>query len=79
MRLVATQTLRWVTIGGLIGVAAALAASSWLGSFLYGINGADPRTYAIAAAALLLAAAAAAGLPACRAASIDPAIAMRQE
>jgi ABC-type antimicrobial peptide transport system permease subunit len=79
LSLVALQTLRWVLLGGAIGMVGALLASRWLGSFLYEISATDPLTYAGTAALLLLAALLAAGFPARRAAAVDPAMTMRQE
>jgi predicted permease len=79
VRLIAAQTLRWMALGGVIGVGGALAASGWVGSFLYGIGGGDPTTYLGTAVLLVLAGLAAASVPARRAAGVDPAVTMRQE
>jgi ABC-type antimicrobial peptide transport system permease subunit len=66
-------------IGLAIGIPAGVAATSTLASLLYGVTARDPLVFAQAALVLLVSAAIAAILPARRAASIDPARALRAE
>jgi predicted permease len=79
IELVLKNAVRLVLTGVVLGLPAALAASSWLKSALFGLSPADPG--AIGSAILLLAAAAliAAYLPARRASKIDPIFALRHE
>lgn len=66
--------------GGLVlGLAGSVALMSFARSLLFGIQPADPRVIATAIAVFLLAAAIAGGLPARRAAAIDPIAALREE
>jgi len=66
-----------VAIGLVAGLAGALAAGRLLESQLYGVSGRDPRVIALSAISLAACAAVAAMIPAARAASIDPARAIR--
>jgi ABC-type antimicrobial peptide transport system permease subunit len=63
----------------LIGLPLALLATGALASLLFGVTSRDPIVFAEAALVLLLSAALAAVLPARRAASIDPARALRMD
>jgi ABC-type antimicrobial peptide transport system permease subunit len=63
----------------LIGIPAALAATSALASLLFGVTARDPIILAQAALVLLVSAVLAAVVPARRAASIDPARALRSD
>jgi len=66
--------------GGLIaGLAASLALMTFVRSMLFGIRPVDPLVMTTAAAVFLAAAFIAGGLPASRAAGIDPMIALRHE
>jgi putative ABC transport system permease protein len=68
-----------VAYGLAAGVPAALVASAWLSSLLFGVSPNDPLTI-VTASLLLAAVAAAAGvLPAWRAARTDPIVALRAE
>jgi putative ABC transport system permease protein len=62
-----------------VGLAAALALTRSIASFLYGVTPTDPVTGLCVAGVLLLVAALAAFFPARRAASIDPAVSLRAE
>ena len=73
------QGLRLGTIGVVLGVIAALAATRLLESMLFGVPGTDPIALGGAGAALLGASLLASWLPARRAARIDPMVALRQE
>jgi predicted permease len=71
------RTLSLAAIGMALGAAASWAAARALGGMLFGITPADPVTFAGMLAILTAVAAAASYLPARRASSIDPAIALR--
>ncbi len=73
------DTLRLALIGIAIGMACAVALSSFLASLLFGVSPRDPWTYAGAAAILLLVALAAGFLPAFRASRISPMTALRAD
>src|SRR5262249_3596441 len=66
-------------IGLLVGVPAAVAAPGALASLLFGVTPRDPIVFARAALVLVASAALAAAIPARRAASIDPARALRTD
>jgi len=68
-----------VLIGMLIGVAAALALARLIASMLYGVAPTDPVSMALAVAAMLAVALLAAAIPARRATSVDPMVALRYE
>jgi ABC-type antimicrobial peptide transport system permease subunit len=68
-----------VLAGAAIGIPAALALSKYVKSFLYGIGAQDAMAIAGATATLMVAAAIAAFLPARRAATVDPIVALRHE
>ncbi len=71
--------LRLSGIGAACGLAVALLLTRLMKSVLYDVSPADPLTYAAAAAGLILAAILASYLPARRAASVDPILALRSE
>ena len=73
------EALRLTSAGCLIGLLGCVYAGRFVKSLLFGVSAADPLTLASACAALLLLALLAAWLPARRAASVDPAIALRSE
>jgi len=77
--LVVGQGLWIAALGVVIGVAASLALTKAIASLLFGIDKMDPLTFAAAPVVLLLAAALGCYLPARRAASADPVVAMRNE
>jgi predicted permease len=66
-------------LGIVLGAAGAFAAGRVLAKLLYGVGGADARTFAAAAALLALLALLACWLPARRAMSVDPLVALRAE
>jgi predicted permease len=69
-----------VTLAGvLIGVPLAIACTRLLRSILFGITPGDPLTFAFALAGIALVALAASLVPAMRAASVDPTVALRYE
>ena len=79
LRLVLGQGMVPVLGGLALGLAAAAAASRVLRGLLYGIGGTDPITYAAVAAFLAGVALVASFLPARRAATADPVVALRNE
>ncbi len=66
-------------IGAACGLAAAFALTRLMKSLLFDVSPADPLTYAAVSAGLILAAMLASFLPARKAASVDPAEALRAE
>jgi len=68
-----------VAIGLAAGLACAIGLNRAIESLLFGIRPADPAVIATAAVVFLAAALIAGGLPARRAATIDPMLALRQE
>jgi macrolide transport system ATP-binding/permease protein len=73
------EALAQTGLGVLIGVPAAVVATSTLASLLFGVTSRDPIVFAQAALVLLVSAVLAAVIPARRAASIDPARALRSD
>ena len=73
------MALRHVALGLAAGGAMAFAAARAMTSLLYGINPTDPRIYAGSILVLILTSLAATLIPARRAASVDPAEALRAE
>jgi putative ABC transport system permease protein len=78
-RLLATQSLRLVLIGGAIGVAASLVAARFLATLLFGVGTFDPVALIGAPLVLGVAAWLAAYLPARRASRADPLAALRTD
>jgi predicted permease len=70
---------RLIAVGLAVGIPASLAAARLLRSQLFGVQPADPLAYAAVAALLVLVTFAACYVPARRAATVDPMIALRQE
>jgi predicted permease len=70
-------TLAFAGIG--IGLMAAWMTTRLMAGFLYGVSAADPATFAVVALLLLLVAFAACWIPARRAMSVDPMVALRTE
>jgi ABC-type antimicrobial peptide transport system permease subunit len=79
MRLVIAHAARLVVPAMVIGLAVATVLSRWLGSQLFGISAGDPLTSAGVATGLLIVTALAGYVPARRASSADPMIALRAE
>jgi predicted permease len=79
LRLVLQQSLRLVLAGLGLGILASLALTRLMTNFLYGVTATDPVTY-LAVSVLLIAMGLLAGyLPARRAATVDPMVALRNE
>lgn len=79
IRLVLRSGAKLAAIGCAIGLGGAVAASGLLRSLLFGVSPFDPFVLSLAALGVLLLALAASGLPALRAASVDPMRALRTE
>ncbi len=77
--LVLRSGARLATVGCVIGLGGAVAASGLLRSLLFGVSAFDPLVLSLAALGVLLLAVAASALPALRAASVDPMRALRSE
>jgi predicted permease len=77
--LVSRETLILISAGLLLGGVGAVAASRVLGHLLFGVSPGDPVTLVCVAIALATVAAVAAYVPARRAMSVDPMIALRDE
>lgn len=77
--IVLSETLLLTTLGIGIGVPAVIAAGQVVRSMLFGLPPSDPVTIALSATTLIAVGAFAAFLPACRAAKIDPIVALRCE
>jgi putative ABC transport system permease protein len=79
MRLLLIQGLRLAAIGIVLGTLIAAAASQLLGSLLLGVGGLDPLTFGGAALIFALVAITATYIPARRALTVDPMVALRNE
>jgi ABC-type antimicrobial peptide transport system permease subunit len=79
VRLVLQSGAKLAAVGCVIGLGGAAAASKLLRSLLFGVSPFDPLVLSLAAVGVLLLAIAASGLPALRAASIDPNRALRDQ
>jgi predicted permease len=78
-RMFVGQGLRLASVGMVIGIGAAFALTRLMASLLFDVSAADPATYASVSLGLVSAAVLASYLPALRAATIDPADALRAE
>lgn len=68
-----------MTLGTVLGTAAALALTRLMAALVYGVSSTDPVTFTAAAGLLMAVAAIASTMPAWRASRIDPATALRNE
>jgi putative ABC transport system permease protein len=78
-QLVLRETMWLVGIGVVFGLGAALAATRWVKSLLYGLQPHDPLTIGLAVLTLMIVAAIAGYLPARRASRVDPMVALRHD
>jgi putative ABC transport system permease protein len=79
LSLVIGDGMKLVLVGLAIGLAAALALTRLMKSFLFGVSATDPLTYAGVALLLAISAFAACYLPARKATAVDPIAALRHE
>jgi predicted permease len=79
LRLIAGEGVRLIVLGGVLGMAAALAAAQLLKSLLYNVGPHDPVTYAAVALLLALVALVATLIPARAAMKVEPVVALRYE
>jgi len=78
-KLIVGQGLRLTAIGVATGLIAAFALTRAMTTMLVGVKATDPTTFATMAVAFFLIAAIASWLPAWRAASLEPTVALREE
>src|SRR5579863_17007 len=79
MRLILLQGLTLLGAGLAIGLAAAMACTRLLASFLYGVPALDPATFIVVPMLLLVSTVAACLIPSLRAGAVDPIHALRHE
>jgi hypothetical protein len=79
LRLVIGEGLKLAFIGALLGLGGALAFTRLLKTLLFGVSATDPLTFIVIAAVLIIVAMLACWIPARRAASMDPLVALRVE
>ena len=73
------ESARLVAIGIVAGVALAIAGAKAATSLLFGVTAADPGALAMAFGAMVAVAVVASAVPAIRAATLDPTVALRDE
>jgi putative ABC transport system permease protein len=78
-RLVISSGTKTVALGAATGLVLSVAAGTWLRGLLIGVQPLDPLTYVGVTTILVAVALAACALPARRAASVDPAITLRDD
>ena len=77
--LIMGQGMKLVMLGVIIGLAASLALTRLIKSFLFGVGATDPLTFAAIIALLVFVAIIACWIPARRASKVDPMVALRYE
>lgn len=77
--LVLMHGLRLGVVGAVVGVAGAYAESRFMSQFIHGVPLTDPFSYVVAAIVAVAVALLACYLPACRAAKVDPMVALRHQ
>ena len=66
------QGLLMASVGLVVGLMLAVVAGRWVEGFLFGVDPVDPATYVVIGAILSAVALLASGIPAWRAARVDP-------
>jgi macrolide transport system ATP-binding/permease protein len=79
LRAVMREGIALAAVGVMIGLGIALGVTRFLGAMLYNVKAGDPLTFVAVAFLLVAVAALACYIPACRAARVDPMIALRHE
>jgi putative ABC transport system permease protein len=79
LRLMLMRGMRWVGVGGVLGLAGACALTRYLQSYLYNLSPTDPFTLGLVCFLVAVVSLLACWLPARRAAKVDPMVALRCE
>jgi putative ABC transport system permease protein len=79
LRLILSRSMAFVAAGLALGITGSLAAGTFTGKVLAGVEGTDPVTFIAVAVLFGLVALAASAIPARRASQIDPMVAVRYE
>jgi ABC-type antimicrobial peptide transport system permease subunit len=79
LRLILGGGMTLTAVGLAIGIAGALALTRLLATLLFGVSATDPATMAVMAALLSVVALLACFVPARRATTVDPLVALREE
>jgi ABC-type antimicrobial peptide transport system permease subunit len=79
LRMIVRRGFTLALVGVVAGIAIAAAATRLLSGMLYGIRATDPLTFAATAGLFLLVSIAASGVPAYRAARMDPMKSLREQ
>jgi putative ABC transport system permease protein len=79
LKLVVKKGLKLTLIGTAIGIVGGFALSRFVASYLFEVEPTDPLTFFVVSILLALVATVACGLPARRAARVDPLVALRYE
>ena len=79
LALVVGHVLRVSVVSAVVGLVVARAVTRLMSAMLFDVSPADPRTYVVVTAVLVAVALIAAYVPARRAASVDPMLALRAE
>jgi ABC-type antimicrobial peptide transport system permease subunit len=78
-RMVVTQGMRLALIGVVVGLAAAFGLTRLMTSFLFGVEARDPAVFVVMPVLLTLVSVVAVWLPARRASTVNPLVALRYE
>jgi ABC-type antimicrobial peptide transport system permease subunit len=79
LRMTVKEGLKLVGAGLLIGLISAIVLTRVIESLLFGVSATDPVTFAIICVVLLMVAALASYIPALRATTVDPMVALRAQ